>query len=57
MLGVAIWGVTELETKFEAEWFLPQESDLIKWFDASKTYFPSDGVQVRTWFFICPSTY
>ena len=23
MLGVAVWGVTELETRFEAEWFLP----------------------------------
>lgn len=46
MLGVGIWGVTELETKFEAEWFLPPDSDLIKWFDASKKYFPTDGVQV-----------
>jgi hypothetical protein len=46
MLGVAIYGVTLLETKFEAEWFLPPDSYLIKWFDASKGYFPSDGVQV-----------
>ena len=46
LLGVAIWGVVELETKFEAEWFLPPDSYLIKWFDASKEYFPSDGVQV-----------
>ena len=46
MLGVAIYGVTLLETKFEAEWFLPPDSYLTKWFDASKEYFPSDGVKV-----------
>ena len=46
MLGVAIYGVTLLETKFEAEWFLPPDSYLTKWFDASKQYFPSDGVKV-----------
>ena len=46
MLGVAIYGVILLETKFEAEWFLPPDSYLTKWFDASKEYFPSDGVKV-----------
>jgi hypothetical protein len=47
LLGVAIWGVTLLETRFEAQWFLPPDSYLNKWFDASKQYFPSEGVQVK----------
>jgi len=46
LAGVGIYGVTLLETKFEAVWFLPPESYLIKWFDANEKYFPNDGVQV-----------
>ena len=31
LLGIGIWGLTELETKFESSWFLPQDSYVAKW--------------------------
>lgn len=43
LLGVAIWGTTELEVRFESVWFLPPTSYLAKWFSAKEGYFPSDG--------------
>ena len=31
LFGVAIWGVAELEVRFESVWFLPPESYLRQW--------------------------
>ena len=44
-LGIGIWGLTELETKFESSWFLPQESYIAKWERASADYFSNAGEQ------------
>ena len=46
-LGIGIWGLTELETKFESSWFLPQESYIAKWERASADYFSNAGEWVR----------
>lgn len=49
LLGVGIWGVISLETRFDSTWFLPPSSYLSQWFTASKTYFPSDGELVTVY--------
>lgn len=49
LLGFGIWGMTQLETKFESSWFLPPESYVARWFDASEQYFPGDGQRVTVY--------
>ena len=48
-LGFAIWGLTELETKFESSWFLPQESYIAQWEQASEEYFANAGERVTVY--------
>lgn len=48
-LGIGIWGLTELETKFESSWFLPQESYIAKWERASADYFSNAGKRVTVY--------
>ena len=49
LLGVGIWGLTELETKFDSTWFLPQDSYIAKWVSANAKYFPNDGERVTVY--------
>ena len=49
LLGVGIWGLTELETKFDSTWFLPQDSYIAKWVSANTKYFPNDGERVTVY--------
>lgn len=49
LLGFAIWGLTELETKFESSWFLPQESYIGQWEKASAEYFSKAGERVTVY--------
>ncbi len=49
LLGVAIWGVTQLEVRFEPIWFLPPDSGLVAWFEAEESHFPSDGALVTVY--------
>lgn len=48
-MGIGIWGLTQLETKFESSWFLPQESYVAKWVRANKEYFPNEGERVTVY--------
>ena len=48
-LVFAIWGLTNLETKFEASWFLPQESYIAQWEQASEEYFANAGERVTVY--------
>ena len=48
-LGFAIWGLIELETKFESSWFLPQDSYIAKWEQASADYFSNSGERVTVY--------
>ncbi len=49
LLGIAIWGLTQLETKFESSWFLPQDSYIAKWEKASQQYFSNAGERVTVY--------
>ena len=49
LLGGGIYGLTELEQKFDPVWFLPQSSGLAKWFSANDEYFPSTGEEVTVY--------
>ena len=49
VLGVAIWGLTKLETKFESSWFLPSDSYIMKWEQASAQYFAEAGERVTVY--------
>ncbi|XP_070562444.1 patched domain-containing protein 3-like isoform X2 [Ptychodera flava] len=44
LLGVNIWGTINLEQEFQFEWFLPEDSYVIDYLDASDTYFPASGL-------------
>ena len=46
---MGIWGLTELETKFDSTWFLPQDSYISKWVTANAKYFPNDGERVTVY--------
>jgi len=43
MLGVNIWGNTELRQEFNPIWFLPQDSYLFQYFAARDKFFPGRG--------------
>ena len=45
-LGFAIWGLTQLETRFESSWFLPQDSYIGLWESASAKYYSNAGERV-----------
>lgn len=49
IVGIGIWGVTQLETKFDSTWFLPKDSYVAKWSRASNQYFPNDGEVVTVY--------
>lgn len=40
---MAIWGTVCLEVRFESIWFLPPDTYLRQWFEATDDYFPGDG--------------
>ena len=49
LLGVSIYGVTQLETNFDfVDWF-PQDSYLTNYFLESKKHFPSGGIQGKVY--------
>ncbi|XP_077981544.1 patched domain-containing protein 3-like [Glandiceps talaboti] len=43
LVGVNIWGTINLKQEFQFEWFLPEDSYVVEYLDASDQYFPSDG--------------
>jgi hypothetical protein len=42
-LGGGIWGSSQLTQEYQPEWLLPPESEIAKWFQAKKFYFPGAG--------------
>ena len=49
LLGVGIWGMTELKQEFDPVWFLPPKSDIFKWFEKNDELFPKAGVEVTVY--------
>jgi predicted RND superfamily exporter protein len=45
-----IYGLTQLEQKFDPVWFLPPSSYIAQWFGANAAYFPSEGESVTVYF-------
>jgi len=48
-LGGGVYGTTQLQQEFDPIWFLPPTSYLRQWFEASDTFFPSDGERVTVY--------
>ena len=49
LLGYAIYGLTELETKFESSWFLPSDSYVAQWDRADRKYYATVGERVTVY--------
>ena len=49
LLGYAIYGLTQLETKFESTWFLPQDSYVAQWRIANEKYYANVGERVTVY--------
>ena len=49
LLGYAIYGLTQLETKFESTWFLPQDSYVAQWRVANEKYYANVGERVTVY--------
>jgi len=49
LLGGGVYGTTQLQQEFDPIWFLPPTSYLRQWFEASDTFFPSDGERVTVY--------
>jgi predicted RND superfamily exporter protein len=45
-----VYGLTQLEQKFDPIWFLPPSSYIAKWYSANAAYFPSEGESVVVYF-------
>ena len=46
ILGFGIYGLTQLDQKFNPAWFLPPGSYLLDWLDNNEKYFPGSGDRV-----------
>merc|ERR1711935_677621 len=46
ILGFGIYGVTQLDQKFNPAWFLPAGSYLLDWINSNELYFPGSGDRV-----------
>ena len=49
LLGVSIWGITELEMDFDTEWFVPKGASLRDVFDVRDTYFQRNNVYANVY--------
>ena len=45
-----VYGLTQLEQKFDPVWFLPPSSYIAQWFTANAAYFPTEGESVTVYF-------
>ena len=44
LLALNLYGVTQLEQDFDNRWFIPSDSYLTAFFEASDTYFPGEDI-------------
>jgi predicted RND superfamily exporter protein len=45
-----VYGLTQLQQKFDPVWFLPPSSYIAEWFTANAAYFPTEGESVTVYF-------
>ena len=43
LLGLGVFGISQLKVEFRPEWMLDPESEFTSWYFTHKEYFPSDG--------------
>ena len=43
MFGLACYGISKLEQRFEERWLIPDDSYLAKWFDDRQEFFNDKG--------------